>query len=323
MIKAWSIFFLLLFIGLLILAPTGCANPEPEVKDENGPDGDVYDDEGEGEALDAGAVIRAAAETYFAAVAGDNNIMPAAELKDMLDANPESVFLLDIRRAEDFAAGHIEGAYHSEWGQVGEIMDRLPANKPVVVACYTGQTAGQTVGALRMAGFTNAKSLQGGMNNGWAANSFPVEATGANAAADLSAVSGPAGEEETILWEAAQAFFAEVAAGNRGAILARDLYDALQANPNSFYILDIRAAAGGEHDYDAYRIENSVQCPWAEVGKKLDELPTIKPIVIASYSGQTAGQTRAVLRMLGFEVMSLQSGLRDGWAKSDLPVVTD
>ena len=241
MIKAWVSFFTTFHRAINFAL---AANPE--LSEDEMARTVCIDDEGEGEALDAGAVIRAAAETYFAAVAGDNNIMPAAELKDMLDANPESVFVLDIRRAEDFAAGHIVGAYHSEWGQVGEIMDRLPANKPVVVACYTGQTAGQTVGALRMAGFTNAKSLQGGMNNGWAANSFPVEATGANAAADLSAVSGPVGEEETILWEAAQAFFAEVAAGNRGAILAWDLYDALQANPNSFYILDIRAAAGGE-----------------------------------------------------------------------------
>ena len=49
-----------------------------------------------------------------------------------------------------------------------------------VVTCYSGQTAGQAVGTLRLAGFTNVKSLKGGMNNGWKAEGLPTDGTGAN-----------------------------------------------------------------------------------------------------------------------------------------------
>lgn len=55
----------------------------------------------------------------------------------------------------------------------------LPTDKPVVVYCYSGQTAGQTVAALRLLG-VDAVSLNGGMGVGsnaplgWVNNDFPV-----------------------------------------------------------------------------------------------------------------------------------------------------
>ncbi len=273
------------------------------------------------EELDIDAVVTAAAQDYFIAVAQDNNIIPAPDVKEMLDANPESVFILDIRSAEDFEAGHIPGAYHSPWAEVGQIMDRLPRNRPVVVACYSGQTAGQTVGWLRMAGFDNVKSLASGMTFGWGpeGNDFPLEGTGPNPVADLPAVSSPAGPEEEALWQIAQEMAAEVASGNN-IIPPADLNEALEANPNAFYVLDIRAL----DDYNEGHIPGSDHSPWAEVGNLLGELPTNRPIVVACYSGQTAGQTVGVLRMLGYDALSLQFGIREGWvARAELPLVTE
>jgi rhodanese-related sulfurtransferase len=143
--------------------------------------------------LDADEVLLEAAKAYFAHVAaGNNNMTPSADVKAMLDDNPNSVFILDIRSAEDFEKGHIPGSVHSTRGKVGEIMDRIPRNKPVIVACYTGQNAGYTVAYLRMAGFENATTLFYGINLGWVErDSFALEGTGLNAAADLPAVSSP------------------------------------------------------------------------------------------------------------------------------------
>ena len=55
----------------------------------------------------------------------------------------------------------------------------LPADKKLIVYCYTGQTAGQTVAALRLLGY-DAVSMNGGMGMpanaplGWSAKGYPV-----------------------------------------------------------------------------------------------------------------------------------------------------
>ncbi|MBS4021405.1 MAG: rhodanese-like domain-containing protein [Dethiobacter sp.] len=270
-------------------------------------------------ALDPQQVILEAAKGYFPKVTDSNNIISAENLKDLLDSNPNSVLIIDIRSAEDFEAGHIPGAVHSAWGKVGEIMDRIPKNKPVIVACYSGQTAGQSVALLRMAGFDNVKSLASGMKLGWTEKSkFPTDGKGMEAAAALSVVTSPANEKEQILWNAAKKVFTEIAGGNRAMIQPSELNDALQSNPNSFYVLDIRSA---DHFAEGH-IEHSIHSAWAKVGDKINELPTNRPIVVGCYSGQTAGQTVGVLRMLGLDARSLTYGVRDGWVgTANLPLV--
>jgi len=87
---------------------------------------------------------------------------------------------------------------------------------------------------------------------------------------------------------------------------------------------DIRAASGGDHDFDQYHVEHAVNVPFGQFGSVLDEIPTDITTVVACYSGQTSAQTLGVLRMLGFDnARSLLYGVRDGWVqRNDLPVVT-
>ncbi|HCJ57468.1 MAG TPA: sulfurtransferase, partial [Clostridiaceae bacterium] len=55
----------------------------------------------------------------------------------------------------------------------------LPKDKKIIVYCYTGQTAGQTVAALRLLGY-DAVSLNAGMGTpatgdaGWMNKGYPV-----------------------------------------------------------------------------------------------------------------------------------------------------
>jgi rhodanese-related sulfurtransferase len=316
--KNAKLLLILLLVGLMVFSVVGCGSNNGAVEP---PETEDPVDEEPVVILDPQQVAVDAAKAYFAAVADHNNLIKSEDLKDMLDANPNSALVIDIRSAEDFEAGHIEGAVHSAWGKIGEIMDRIPTNRPVVVACYSGQTAGQTVGLLRMAGFDNVQSLRYGMKLGWVeGEEFPADGEGMNAAADLPVVSQPATEEEEILWEKAKVVFADIAAGNRALIEPVDLLDALEANPNAMYVLDIRS---GE-DFAEGHIEHSVHSAWAKVGDVLDTLPTNRPVVVGCYSGQTAGQTVGVLRMLGFDAKSLLYGVRDGWVqRAELPLVTE
>jgi len=117
--------------------------------------------------------LEEAGQRYFLGLSKDNNnlVVPAV-LHERLKNN-DPIAVLDIRRAEDFAKGHIEGAMNIWWFDVGHHLDELPRDKILLVTCYSGQSAGQVVGVLRMMGF-EAVSLAGGMNGGWLSAGLPV-----------------------------------------------------------------------------------------------------------------------------------------------------
>ncbi len=106
---------------------------------------------------------------------GSNNLIAGSDLMKKIE-NKEDVFVLDIRSEADYNENHVPTAVHCPWSKVGEMIesDKLSKDQHIVVACYTGQTAGQTVGILKALGY-NACSLKGGMNNGWKKDGLPLE----------------------------------------------------------------------------------------------------------------------------------------------------
>ena len=99
--------------------------------------------------------------------------LPISDAQPLIEAG--DVFVLDIRTAEDFALGHIAGAVNLPFsqGMQESFADLLPMDKQIIVTCYTGQTAGQTIAVLRMLGY-DALSLKLGMKLGWEAEGLPV-----------------------------------------------------------------------------------------------------------------------------------------------------
>ena len=105
-----------------------------------------------------------AVESYFEDLKnGCNNLITCEQLEEEMKKGEEDLYLLDIRKPEDFQEGHIEGAVNIPWAEVGEFLDDIPKDCKVIPICYSGQTAGQLVGIMRILGF-NACSLKGGMS---------------------------------------------------------------------------------------------------------------------------------------------------------------
>jgi rhodanese-related sulfurtransferase len=92
-----------------------------------------------------------------------------------LDAG-ESLLVLDVREAEEFKAGHIEGAVNVPIRSLMQNTSQLPKDKaaPIVVVCKSGIRAAYGTMALKLMGYSNVKDLQGGML-AWEKDSLPTK----------------------------------------------------------------------------------------------------------------------------------------------------
>jgi phage shock protein E len=67
---------------------------------------------------------------------------------------------VDVRRLDEYAAGHVAGAVHIPYDELGtrwrEIADH--ANRPVVLYCRTGRRSGIAERVLKGQGFTNLEN---------------------------------------------------------------------------------------------------------------------------------------------------------------------
>jgi rhodanese-related sulfurtransferase len=83
--------------------------------------------------------------------------------------------VLDLRAAEAYAAGHINGARHFDAGQIPSAAEALKKYKerPLIVYCDRGMTAAVAVRTLVQQGFTKVFNLRGGIA-AWRAENLPL-----------------------------------------------------------------------------------------------------------------------------------------------------
>jgi rhodanese-related sulfurtransferase len=87
----------------------------------------------------------------------------------------QGALVLDIRKPEEFAQGHVNGAKHLPSDQIVNAADQFKRfkEKPVVVYCDSGSLAAAAVRQLAQQGFTRAFNLRGGLAS-WRADNLPV-----------------------------------------------------------------------------------------------------------------------------------------------------
>jgi rhodanese-related sulfurtransferase len=101
---------------------------------------------------------------------------PALSINEAVQlVNSEGGVFLDIRDATDYGRGHITDAVHIPAAALASRTDELEKfrEKPVVVVCKMGQSAGPATKTLRSQGFSRAQKLSGGMME-WDAQKLPV-----------------------------------------------------------------------------------------------------------------------------------------------------
>ena len=84
-----------------------------------------------------------------------------------LVASGRKVAIVDVRSAEEFAAGHVDGAVNIPADQLHARAAELPAEASVVTVCnHGGSRSCNAAQQLRELGYANAAPLRGG-TRGW------------------------------------------------------------------------------------------------------------------------------------------------------------
>jgi len=231
--------------------------------------------------------------------------------------NDPTVTIIDIRSATDYATGHIQGSVNVA---VADLLtyyqtNSLTSKSKVVIACYTGQTAGFATALLRLAGYTNVFDLKWGMcswtnptrwntakTNGQT-NPITIQTT-AN-------VKNTAGNLPTL--STGKTTGAEINTSRLAALATEGFGSAsidrttLYANLSNYYIVNYWS----ETDYNVGHIEGAIQYTPKndlKLAQFLKTLPTNKTIVVYCYTGQTSAHVAVFLRALGYDAKSLLYG---------------
>lgn len=108
-----------------------------------------------------------AAETH-----GDRTVsqISVTELAPRLN----TVSVIDVRNATEFAAGHIPGALHIPLGHLADRAGEIPPGRPIVVQCQSGGRSSIAASVLEQLGAPDIINLSGGIT-AWSAAGLPIE----------------------------------------------------------------------------------------------------------------------------------------------------
>ncbi len=81
-------------------------------------------------------------------------------------------FLLDVREADEWAAGHAEAALHIPLSELAARVGEVPQDHPVAVVCRSGGRSAQATAYLNQGGW-QARNVDGGMT-AWAQAGRPM-----------------------------------------------------------------------------------------------------------------------------------------------------
>lgn len=116
---------------------------------------------------------------------GEPAELEATAFNSMIHSDPVPV-LLDVRTAEEYLGGHIEGAVNIDWYDTAfsSLVSGFDRNRMVLVYCLSGKRSASAADRLRGMGFKTVVNLKGGIMQ-WRAAGLP-EAGGTAAATGMT-----------------------------------------------------------------------------------------------------------------------------------------
>jgi rhodanese-related sulfurtransferase len=85
-----------------------------------------------------------------------------------------------------------------------------------------------------------------------------------------------------------------------------DFYNEYYVKKKDYFLIDLRS----EKEYKKAHVKGSKNIPWLHIldEKNLKKLPKDKPIFLICYVGHTSSQVLTLLKLLGYNVISIKYG---------------
>jgi len=87
--------------------------------------------------------------------------------------SPVPFIFLDVRTAEEYADGHVDGSLLIPVQELEGRLNEVPKEKRVYVYCRSGKRSVAASNVLVKAGFSNIENIEGGIN-AWIDAGYPV-----------------------------------------------------------------------------------------------------------------------------------------------------
>ena len=217
------------------------------------------------------------------AVVGKSHQIGVEEFDKLVKSG--KVTLVDVRKADEYAAGFIEGAINVDWKNrhfANNALKTITNDKPVVIYCRSGNRATRAMFAMSALGFTEVYNLEHGMKS-WNKANMPVKTL----------------EVKGDIKHLDVANFNNAIKGKVGALI------------------DIRTPK----EYNDYHIPGAKMIDYKNNNFKTEfgKLDKKVPVLIYCRSGGRSGRAIKVLEGMGYKVYNLDHGMID-WKKNGMPI---
>ena len=237
----------------------------------------------------------AAAETYAARLAQEDGVryLDIAALQAiMARREQETVYLIDIRTQEEYAAGHIPGFRWFPGGQAVQRCDDVAVvhNCPIVFVCDRMARATLTASWYRQMGFDEVYAVEGG-TTAWAARGLSLE-TGL-------------AEPPPVGLDAA-----------RSQVFLLSPQDLQASKPPVVIFVDTSQDFARGHVPGAHWVPRG----WLEL--RIAEVAPARatPVAVTCLDGRSATLAGATLKELGYQSVAVLDGGMAAWQRAGLPV---
>ena len=95
------------------------------------------------------------------------------ELRQRLQEQPPP-FVLDVRERWEYAEGHVPGAWLLPLGELEERIGEVPADRPILSICHSGQRSLAAAAFLLTRGYRDVRNVDGG-TSAWIKRGYPID----------------------------------------------------------------------------------------------------------------------------------------------------
>jgi len=104
---------------------------------------------------------------------GEQAHVPQIPVEELSERMKQGAFLLDVRTANEWSAGHVEGATHIMGGDLAKRAAEVPTDRAVHIICGSGYRSSVASSVLKRAGFGDVVNVAGGMS-AWNQRKLPT-----------------------------------------------------------------------------------------------------------------------------------------------------